>query len=41
MKDKIEALFTQVLMICDQEGLIGRYMFAFDCCKIKSNASKE
>lgn len=41
MKDKIEPLFTQVLMICDKEGLIGRNMFAIDGCKIKSNASKE
>jgi transposase len=41
MKDKIEPLFTQVLMICDREGLIGRNMFAIDGCKIKSNASKE
>jgi transposase len=41
MKDQIEALFTQVLMICDKEGLIGRHMFAIDGCKIRSNASKE
>jgi len=41
MKDQIEPLFTQVLMICDKEGLIGRNMFAIDGCKIKSNASKE
>jgi transposase len=41
MKDKIEPLFTQVLMICDREGLIGRNMFAIDGCKIKANASKE
>ena len=41
MKDQIEPLFTQVLMICDKEGLIGRHMFAIDGCKIKSNASKE
>ena len=41
MKDKIEPLFTQVLMICDKEGLIGRNMFAIDGCKVKSNASKE
>jgi len=41
MSDKIEPLFTQVLMICDREGLIGRNMFAIDGCKIKSNASKE
>jgi len=41
MKDQIEPLFTQILMICDEEGLIGRNMFAIDGCKIKSNASKE
>ena len=41
MKDQIEPLFTKVLMICDEEGLIGRRMFAIDGCKIKSNASKE
>ena len=41
MKDQIEPLFTQVLLICDEEGLIGRNMFAIDGCKIKSNASKE
>jgi hypothetical protein len=40
-----EPLFTQVLMICDAEDLIGRHMFAIDAggparCKIKSNASK-
>ena len=40
MKDQIEPLFTQILMICDKEGLIGRHMFAIDGCKIKSNASK-
>jgi len=41
MKDTIAPLFTQVLMICDKEGLIGRHMFAIDGCKIRSNASKE
>ncbi len=41
MKKQIAPLFTQVLMICDKEGLIGRHMFAIDGCKIKSNASKE
>jgi hypothetical protein len=28
-------------MICDEERLIGRQMFAIDGCKIKSNVSKE
>jgi len=32
MKDQIEPLFTQILMICDEEGLIGRNMFAIDGC---------
>jgi len=41
MKEQIEPLFTQILMICDDEGLIGRNMFAIDGCKLKSNASKE
>ncbi len=41
MHEQIAPLFTQVLMICDEEGLIGRNMFAIDGCKIKSNASKE
>ena len=41
MKDQIAPLFTQVLMICDKGGLIGRNMFSIDGCKIKSNASKE
>ena len=41
MHEQIEPLFTQVLMICDEEDLIGRNMFAIDGCKLKSNASKE
>jgi transposase len=38
---EIEKLFLQVLMVCDQEGLIGKDMFAIDGCKLPSNASKE
>lgn len=41
MHEQIEPLFTQVLMICDEEELIGRHMFAIDGCKLKSNASRE
>ena len=41
MSDVIQPLFTQVLMTCDKEGLIGREMFAIDGCKLPSNASKE
>ncbi|MFC3110652.1 IS1182 family transposase [Undibacterium arcticum] len=36
----IAALFTQVLMTCDAQGLIGRHMFAIDGVKLPSNASK-
>lgn len=34
-------LFLQVLLICDQQNLIGKEMFAIDGCKLPSNASKE
>jgi len=33
-------VFTQVLVICDRHGLIGRQMFAIDGVKLPSNASK-
>ena len=35
------ALFQEVILICDEMGLIGREMFAVDRCKLPSNASKE
>jgi transposase len=34
-------LFQEVLLVCDEAGLIGREMFAIDGCKLPSNASKE
>ncbi|TVQ70510.1 MAG: IS1182 family transposase [Oceanospirillales bacterium] len=37
----IEVLFEQVLLICDQQGLLGHELFAIDGCKTRSNASKE
>ena len=40
-REEIIQLFHQVLMICDQTGLIGKQMFAIDGCKLPSNASKE
>ena len=40
MDKEISHLFLQVLMVCDQQGLIGREMFAVDGCKMPSNASK-
>jgi transposase len=41
MHDLIAPLFMQVLLVCDQAGLIGKEMFAIDGCKLPSNASKE
>lgn len=38
---EIVRLFLEVLMICDEIGLIGKEMFAVDGCKLPSNASKE
>jgi transposase len=38
---QIKPLFTQVLMTCDAQGLIGKDMFAIDGVKLPSNASKE
>lgn len=39
--DAIADLFSQVVLICEEEGLIGRELFAIDGCKMPSNASKE
>jgi transposase len=39
--DQIKPLFTQFLLICDAQGLIGKQMFAIDGVKFSSNASKE
>jgi len=38
---EIIQLFIEVLMICDEMGLIGKEMFAVDGVKLPSNASKE
>lgn len=38
--DEISQIFSQVLFIGDQQGLIGREMFAIDGVKLPSNASK-
>ena len=38
--DEIAQIFAQVLFICDQQGLIGREMFAIDGVKLPGNASK-
>jgi hypothetical protein len=41
MNDQIDGIFTDVLLYCNQIGLIGKNMFAIDGCKMPSNASKE
>jgi len=38
---EITELFTQVLLTCDAQGLIGRQMFAIDGVKLPSNAAKK
>jgi len=38
---QIAPLFTKVLMVCDEEGLLGGTHFSLDGLKLSSNASKE
>ena len=39
--EEIEDIFTMVLMICHEEGLLGGTHFSLDGLKLSSNASKE
>ena len=39
--DAIEAVFEEVLLVCDQQGLLGLELLAIDGCKMSSNAAKE
>ncbi|MFC1890140.1 IS1182 family transposase [Thermodesulfobacteriota bacterium] len=41
MKEQVLPLFRDVLLVCDQEGLLGGTMFALDGCKLKGNASRQ
>lgn len=41
MEGEIVQLFTQILIVCDEEGLIGGTHFSIDGVKLPSNASKE
>jgi len=41
MKVQVNDIFSDVLMYCNEVGLIGKSMFAIDGCKLPSNASKE
>ena len=38
--ESIADLFGQIVLMCDQLGLLGKEMFAIDGCKLPSNASK-
>jgi len=39
--DAIESVFEQILLVCDQQGLLGHELLAIDGCKMSSNAAKE
>src|SRR5210317_1696787 len=41
MKDQIKPLFRDILLVCEQEDLLGGTFFAIDGCKMPTNASKE
>lgn len=41
MDKEIIHFFRDVLLVCDDLGLIGKEMFAIDGCKLPSNAAKE
>ena len=41
MDKEIAHLFLEVLLVCDQQQLIGKELFAIDGCKLPSNAAKE
>lgn len=37
----IESIFEQIILTCDEQGLLGHELFAIDGCKMSSDASKE
>jgi len=41
MEVEIEALFTKILLVCEEEELLGGTHFSLDGLKLSSNASKE
>jgi transposase len=41
MREEILPLFRDVLLVCEEEGLLGGTFLALDGCKLPSNASKE
>ena len=38
--EQIQSLFEQILLICDEQGLLGHELFAIDGCKLPSDAAK-
>ncbi|WP_428311764.1 transposase [Hydrocarboniphaga sp.] len=40
LPDEITSVFRNVLLVCDEQGLIGKALFAVDGCKLPSNASR-
>ena len=40
MKDEILPLFRDILLVCEEEDLLGGTFFALDGCRVSSNASK-
>ena len=40
-KDAVASVFEQILLVCDQQGLLGHDLLAIDGCKMSSNAAKE
>lgn len=40
LSEDITGIFTEAILVCDRQGLIGREMFAIDGVKLPSNASK-
>jgi len=41
MGNQIQPLFCEVLLVCEETGLLGGTLFAIDGCKIPGNASKK
>jgi len=40
LSNEIARIFTEVILVCERQGLIGRQMFAIDGVKLPGNASK-
>ncbi len=41
MKDEILPIYRDILLVCEEENLLGGTFFALDGCKLPSNASKQ